>query len=111
MSFTRIFLYRNTIRIFINTTYNTQTTEYCKAGVSKHVSFFININLIEISRSCFLNSAYLRDFLFGLRLLAEPNGLSISIPFTIQERRVLELQVCSYHLNIGQDWLNIALNV
>ena len=64
MSFTRIFQYRNTIRIFINTAYKIQTTEYCKAGISKHVSFFININLIEISRSCFLNSAYLRDFLF-----------------------------------------------
>ena len=33
------------------------------------------------------------------------------IPFPIQGISVLELQVCSYHLNIGQDQLNIALTM
>ena len=35
----------------------------------------------------------------------------ISIPFPIEARSALELQVCSYHLNIDQDWLNIALTI
>ena len=33
------------------------------------------------------------------------------IPFPIQGISVLELQVCSYHLNTGQDQLNIALTM
>ena len=35
----------------------------------------------------------------------------ISIPFPIQARSVLESQVCSYCLNIGQDQLNVALTM
>ena len=37
----------------INTTYNTQSTEYCKADMSKYISFSINISLNEISRSIY----------------------------------------------------------
>ena len=33
------------------------------------------------------------------------------MPFPIQARSVLELQVCSYQLNIGQDRLNVALTM
>ena len=51
----------------------------------------------------FLNPAYPAAFLFGLRISVLLNGLWILIPFSIQSRSVLELQVCSYHLNIGQD--------
>ena len=29
------------------------------------------------------------------------------MPFPVQERSVLESQVCSYRLNIGQDRLNV----
>ena len=56
-----------------------------------------------------LNRGYLAAFLFGLRISALFNRLSISIPFPIQVRSVLELQVSSYDLNIGQDWLNVGL--
>ena len=35
----------------------------------------------------------------------------MSIPFPIQARPVFELKDCSYHLNIGQDQLNIALTM
>ena len=35
----------------------------------------------------------------------------ISVPFPIQARSVLESQVCSYCLNIGQDQLNVALTM
>ena len=31
--------------------------------------------------------------------------------FPIRARSILELQVCSYHLNIDQDWLNVALSM
>ena len=37
-------------RTIINTTYNTQSTEYYKTDISKYISFSINISLIEISR-------------------------------------------------------------
>ena len=37
----------------MNTTYNTQSTEYYKADISKYVSFSINISLIEVSRSIY----------------------------------------------------------
>ena len=37
----------------INTTYNTQSTKYCKADISKCISFSINISLTEISRSVY----------------------------------------------------------
>ena len=70
----------------------------------------MNISLIEIPRSCFLSSAYL-TVLFGLRISAVFSGLEISIPFPIQARPVFELKDCSYHLNIGQDQLNIALTM
>ena len=33
------------------------------------------------------------------------------MPFPIQARSVLESQVCSYYLNIGQDQLNVALTM
>ena len=33
----------------------------------------------------------------------------ILIPFPILARSAVELHVCSYHLNIGQDQLNVAL--
>ena len=59
----------------------------------------------------FLNPAYLAAFLFGLRISALFTGFRISIPFRIQARSVLELQVCSYHLNIDQDQLNVTLTV
>ena len=59
----------------------------------------------------FLNPAYLETFLFGLRISARFIGLRISIPFPIQARSVLELQVCSYCLNIVQDRLNVTLTM
>ena len=59
----------------------------------------------------FLSPAYLAAFLFGLRNSALFNRFGISIPFPIQARPALELQVCSHCLNIGQDWLNIALTM
>ena len=37
--------------------------------------------------------------------------LHIQYTFPIQARHVLELQDCSYCLNIGQDHLNIALTM
>ena len=50
----------------------------------------------------FLNTAYATAFLFGLRISTPFNGLSISIPFPIEARPVLELQVCSYHFKETQ---------
>ena len=41
----------------------------------------------------FLNPAYLAAFLFGLKISALFNGLLISIPFPIQTRSALGLQV------------------
>ena len=49
----------------------------------------------------FLNPAYLAAFLFGPRISVLFKGLRTSISFPIQARPVLELQVCSYCLNIG----------
>ena len=46
-------------RAIINTAYNTQSTEYYKADISKYISFSIDISLIEMSRSIYLNPAYL----------------------------------------------------
>ena len=48
----------------------------------------------------YLNAAYLAAFFLGLRISALFSGLRISIPVRIQAI-ALELQVCSYHLNIG----------
>ena len=59
----------------------------------------------------FWKPAYLAAFLFGLRIPALFNRLRISILFLIQTRSVLELKVCSYCLNIGQDRLNVALTM
>ena len=87
---------------------NTQSTEYYKGNISKHISFPFNICLTEISRYCFLNPANLTAFLFGFSISEVSIGLRISILFPIQERPVLALQVCSYHLNIGHDQLNIV---
>ena len=39
------------------------------------------------------------------------NGSWILISIPIQTRSVLELQICSNHLNIGQDSLNVALTM
>ena len=59
----------------------------------------------------FLNPVYPVTFLFELRISALFTELRISIPFPIQARSVLELQVCSYCLNIVQDRLNITLTM
>ena len=59
----------------------------------------------------FLNPAFLVAFLFGLKISALFTGLKISVLFPIQARSVLELQVYSYHLNIGQDQLNVTLTM
>ena len=59
----------------INTTYNTQSADHYEVDISKYISFSINISLIEISKSCFLNRAYLAAFLFGLRISTVLNGL------------------------------------
>ena len=59
----------------------------------------------------FWKPAYLATFLFGLRIPALFNRLTMSILFPIQTRSVLELKVCSYCLNIGQDQLNVALTM
>ena len=56
----------------------------------------------------FLNFAYHVTFLFGIRISALSNRLRISIPAAIQAMD-LELQVCSYNLNIGEGQLNIVL--
>ena len=37
----------------MNTTHNTQSTEYYKADISKYVSFSIKISLNETSRSIY----------------------------------------------------------
>ena len=47
----------------INTTCNTQSSEYYKADISKYIPFSINISLIEISKAIY-RICYL--FLFGL---------------------------------------------
>ena len=73
----------------LNQLYNTQPTEYYKADISKYILFSINISLIEISKSCYLNPAYLAAFLFELKISAVFNGLWISIPFPIQARPAL----------------------
>ena len=60
---------------------HTTLSQLNKADISKCISFSININLTEISRfiyiiyMLFLNSAYSRAFLFGLRVSALLNGL------------------------------------
>ena len=59
----------------------------------------------------FLNPPFLSAFLFGFRILAQFDGLSILTPYSILKRFVLKLQVCSYCLNIGQDWSNVALTM
>ena len=59
----------------------------------------------------FVKLAYLAAFLFGLRISVLFNGLWISLSFPIQARPILELQVCSYQLNHGQDQLDITLNM
>ena len=38
-------------------------------------------------------------------------NMEISIPFPIQAKSVLELQVCSYRLNIRQDRLKVTLTM
>ena len=58
----------------------------------------------------FLNSTYAEAFLFGLRISTLFSGLRISMPFPIQARSVLDLQVYSYRLNIGQDRVKCYLN-
>ena len=63
----------------------------------------------------FLNSACLAAaFLFELRISALLNGLRVSLPFPVQAKSALELQVCSYCLNIlniDQDQLKVALTM
>ena len=59
----------------------------------------------------FLNPVYLATFLFELRISALFTELGILIPFPIQARSILELQVCSYCLNIVQDQLNVTLTM
>ena len=60
----------------------------------------------------FLNPAYLATFFFKLRISALfINGLSISIPFPVQAKSVLESQVRDCFLNIDQDRLNVALTM
>ena len=60
---------------------HTTLNQLNKADISKCISFSININLTEISRfiyriyMLFLNPAYSRVFLFGLRVSALLNGL------------------------------------
>ena len=58
----------------------------------------------------FLTLAYAVAFLFGLRTSALFNGLWISIPFSIQARSVLKLQVCRYSINFGQDQVKCCFN-
>ena len=59
----------------------------------------------------FFNPAYLAAFWFWLRISALFDGLCISIRFSIQARSALELQVCSYCLNIDQYQLNAVLTM
>ena len=57
----------------INTTYNTQSTEYYKTDISKYISFSINIGLTEILRLIYricLNSPYVAAFMFWLQISA-----------------------------------------
>ena len=53
----------------------------------------------------FLNPAYVAAFLFALSISALFNGfLNFNIiPYSSK--------ICSYHSNIGQDWLNVALTM
>ena len=72
----------------------------------------ILVNQYILNRyNLFLKLAYLAAFLFGPRISVLFNGLWISLSFPIQARPVLELQVCSYQLNLGQDQLDITLNM
>ena len=60
----------------------------------------------------FLNPAYLATFFFKLRISALfINGQTISIPFPVQAKSILELQVRDCFLNIGQNRLNVALTM
>ena len=56
----------------------------------------------------FFNPAYLAAFLFGLRISALFN-CEFLYQSLFKQLPVLELQVCSYQLNIGQGELNIGL--
>ena len=60
-----------------------------------------------------MNPAYLAAFLLGLKISGcIQYGLLILITlFPIQARPVIESQVCSFHLNIGKNWLNIAFTM
>ena len=56
-------------------------------------------------------SAYLEAFWFRLRILALFNGLLNGFPYQslFKQCPILELQACSYYLNICLGQLNIAL--
>ena len=85
--------------------HNTQSTEYYKADISKYISF--PITLVLLKYMLFLNPVYFAIFMFEVIISALFNVLRISIPFPIQARSVLELQVCSY----WQYRLNVALTM
>ena len=67
------------------------------------------MSLIEILRSIlenlFLNHAYLPAFLFGLKISAVFDmDFEFQYNYSLFKQDLsLELQVCNYHLNIGQD--------
>ena len=66
---------------------------------------------------CLLNSPIIQDLILtmAVKSMQKVNQAHkllfslISIPLPIQARSILELQVSSYRLNIGQDQLNVAL--
>ena len=64
---------------------------------------------IHLLNTLFLNPAYLAALLFELRVSAPLSIQWIANFNTIHY--ALELQVCSYCLNIGQHWLNVVLTI
>ena len=64
-------------------------------------------------RESILNHAYLAAFLFGLKISAVFNmNCEFQYHYSLFKQGLsLEVHVCSYHLNIGQNQLNIALTM
>ena len=91
----------------INTTYNTQSTEYYKEIFLNIYHFPSTLVLLKYQ------DPFIEYAVFGscLSCRALFNGLWISTSLPIQTRSVLELQICSNHSNIGQDRLNVALTM
>ena len=86
----------------------TWTEPILTSSKEENLLVFLKYIKIHLFNMLYLNPVYLAAFLFGLRTSALFNRSWFSIPISIQAM-TLELQVCSYHLKIGQGQLNIAV--